>query len=83
MRCEEIRRRVWEASEGDLTAPVKQHLAACAGCRSYAADAAKLRAGLRVLGGETAPEPSWGFSSRVIRRLGEEAARGFASPEFL
>lgn len=83
MRCEEVRDKLWEARNDNLADPVKQHLAVCAGCRTYAGDASMARAGLRLLGEEAEPEPSWGFSSRVLRRLVEERTRGFASPEFL
>ncbi|MGH9772268.1 MAG: anti-sigma factor family protein [Candidatus Acidiferrales bacterium] len=88
MRCEEVRDKVWEAGEGDPGERIGRHIAACADCRSYARNAAKVRAGLRLLSQEEEPEPSWGFASRVLRRLaevppGKEATRWFTSPEFL
>lgn len=81
MRCEEIRGLVWEAAGAELAEPVKQHLAACSGCQAYVAGFPGVQRGLRALAVEEPPEPSWGFSARVLRRLREEAGNG--GSEFL
>lgn len=81
MRCEIIRKRLL-AGDGSGGERTEQHLAACAKCRTYAADLARLEAGFRTLAAEETPQPSWAFAERVLRRLAAEKARNSA-PEFL
>lgn len=83
MRCKSVRDVLSSPANGAAPEAVNQHLERCQRCRSYAADCAKLRAGMRGLAAEPQPEPSWGFSARVLRRLGSETAERLASPEFL
>jgi hypothetical protein len=71
MRCEDIREA---AINGQLEDSARQHLAVCADCRSFARAQETLQAGLRALAKESVPEPSWGFTARVLRRLDESAA---------
>lgn len=83
MRCKEIEEMAW-AHQGpmdELQAPVLDHIEHCAACRSYVKDLAALRAGFDALARDAAPNPSWGFSERVMRRL-HEAGAG-RTPEFL
>jgi hypothetical protein len=80
MRCADIQDRI---IEGRLEAGDREHLAACAECAAMARDAETLAAGLHLLAQEAAPEPSWGFSERVLRRLGEAPARFFEPLEVI
>jgi hypothetical protein len=80
MRCADIQDRI---IEGRLEAGDREHLAACAECAAMARDAETLAAGLHLLAQEAAPEPSWGFSERVLRRLGESPARFFEPLEVI
>jgi anti-sigma factor RsiW len=83
MRCEEVRNRLVEVWPQEAPEPVRGHLATCAKCRLYARDWERVRAGFAALAAEPAPEPSWGFKERVLRRL-EEAPDtvGFAEEFF-
>ncbi|MGH9354330.1 MAG: anti-sigma factor family protein [Terriglobia bacterium] len=84
MRCKQIKKIAWENGHvGLLEASAVRHLEGCASCRSYVEDLSTLQAGLSVLARDRAPEPSWGFSDRVLRRLKEEKGRKAAAPEFL
>lgn len=71
MRCEEVRRMFVEDWPEEVSAPVREHLAGCAACGALAREYGLLRAGLRALAAEPAPEPSWGFATRLLRRLEE------------
>ena len=66
MRCDDVQEKI---VDGQPEALIREHLAACAECRAFARDWQQLQAGLRSLSGETAPEPSWGFAARVLRRI--------------
>lgn len=82
MRCSEIENMAWtDGAADELEASVLEHIEHCDACRSYVKGLVKLRAGFGALARETAPEPSWGFSDRVLRRLREERAP--RTPEFL
>ena len=51
MQCDEARRELDEAlTRADWSAPLKDHLATCAGCRGYADRLARLEAILRAAG---------------------------------
>jgi anti-sigma factor RsiW len=81
MRCEEVHRIFVEDWSEEISAPVREHLAGCPACGTLAREYGLLRAGLRALAAQPAPEPSWGFATRVLRRL--EETRDEASGEFL
>ncbi|MGH9344489.1 MAG: hypothetical protein ACRD19_12095 [Terriglobia bacterium] len=93
MRCKEMQRMAWENSQpgpnggarlaSPLEAAALRHLEGCARCQSYLKDLQALQAGFGVLARDAAPDPSWGFSDRVLRRLNEEKARKAPAPEFL
>lgn len=83
MRCEQAREMAWDAGAEGLPDSAKQHMESCAACRFYAGHLATARAGFRSLGREEAPDPSWGFSARVLRRLNEEIPSRRAAPEIL
>lgn len=82
MRCDEIRVLLLDAGESAYGSRVAEHLAVCEDCRSYAADAARVQAGFRLLAAEEAPAPSWGFTERVMRRLAAEKAARTSGPDF-
>lgn len=73
MRCEDVRERVDELWGEKVPAEVGAHLAACPACAEYCRDARLIRAGLRLLARDPAPEPTLGFAARLVRRLGEWA----------
>jgi anti-sigma factor RsiW len=53
----------------EISAAVREHLAGCPGCDALAREYELVRAGFRALAAEPVPEPSWGFSTRLLRRL--------------
>jgi hypothetical protein len=83
MRCKEVEAILDAAPEGELSAPVQEHLSACADCQAMRKDLWLMRAGFRTLAQEAPPEASFGFSTRVIRRLGAAVESGSATAEFI
>jgi anti-sigma factor RsiW len=81
MRCEEVRKIIAEDWPEEAPAAVREHLAGCPACDALARDDRLVRAGFHALAAEPAPEPSWGFSTRLLRRLQESPAQEGA--EFL
>lgn len=81
MRCEEVHRILLEDWPEEISAAVREHLAGCPGCDALAREYGLVRAGFRALAAEPAPEPSWGFSTRLWRRL--EKSPDEEGPEFL
>jgi anti-sigma factor RsiW len=81
MRCEEVRKIFAEDWPEETPAAVREHLAGCPACDGLARDHRLVRAGFHALAAEPAPEPSWGFSTRLLRRLEESPAQEGA--EFL
>lgn len=81
MRCEDVREKIEALWEEELPAEVRQHLAGCPACEACARDARLVRAGLRVLAEDVAPEASLGFATRLLRQLDaksqDEAAAAF------
>ena len=77
MRCRRVRRMVLEDA-GSTPATVEEHLKACARCAAYARDWTRLQAGLARMTEDAAPEPSVGFSARLVRRLRESASESRA-----
>ena len=67
---------------GELPAEAREHLSKCAGCEGYLRDARLVQAGFRALAEETAPEASFGFASRLVRRLQEWEEKGARSEFF-
>ena len=67
MRCDAVRQIVEEG----LNRPpaVVAHLESCSGCKEYLRTWETLRGGLIALRAEDPPEPSIGFTTRVMRRL--------------
>ncbi|MGD0921217.1 MAG: hypothetical protein ABSA70_05545 [Terriglobia bacterium] len=81
MRCEEVRKIIAEDWPEEAPAAVREHLAGCPACDALARDHRLVRTGFHALAAEPAPEPSWGFSTRLLRRLQESPEREGA--EFL
>ncbi|HLI34289.1 MAG TPA: hypothetical protein VKW70_04525 [Terriglobia bacterium] len=82
MRCGRIQKLLEEKGEAGLSPTDRQHVEACPDCRLYARDWSMLAQGLKFIAQEPAPEPSWGFSARLLRRLNEEGGSGILHPEF-
>jgi len=81
MRCWQARRLLLE--DGGRSAPVEEHLSACPACAVYAREWARLRSGMRGLAMQEAPEPSFGFASRLVRNLREASGAQRAGEFFL
>jgi hypothetical protein len=74
MRCDVVRQMV---EEGIAKMPAVQvHLTSCSACKDYLRQWEFVQAGLIELRGEEPPEPSIGFTTRVMRRL-ENASEDF------
>jgi hypothetical protein len=71
MRCKDFQERLDELWEGTPAPEVRRHPAECKECGQYVRDMQVVRSGFGLLKRESAPEPSLGFSERLIRRLGE------------
>jgi len=71
MNCQAMRDWVSDLAGGELSAEAREHVSQCAACRRHLGDAHLLHAGFRALAEEAVPEASFGFASRVIRRLRE------------
>lgn len=67
MRCETVRQMVEDGM--DRPPEVMGHLASCLECEAYVRRWEMVHAGLVVLRQEEPPEPSLGFTTRVMRRL--------------
>ena len=82
MDCKEIRDLVRERWGEELPAEAREHMSKCAGCEVYWRNARFLQAGFRALAEETPPDASFGFASRLVRRLQEWEATGARSEFF-
>ena len=82
MDCKEIRDLVAERWGEELPAEAREHLSKCAGCEAEWRHARFLQAGFRALAEETPPQASFGFASRVVRRLQDWEASGARSEFF-
>lgn len=67
MRCDAVRQIV---EEGMTSTPaVKAHVESCVSCRDYLHRWEQVRAGLIALRAEAPPEPTLGFTTRLMRRM--------------
>ncbi|MGH9328638.1 MAG: anti-sigma factor family protein [Terriglobia bacterium] len=82
MRCKRVQEMLGELKRADFPQAAREHLEGCAACQSYVRQWSVVAAGMTMLSREPVPEPSLGFSARIVRRL-EAAAARFAPPEFL
>ena len=67
MRCDAVRQSIEDGTA--RTPAVQVHLESCSGCKEYLRRWGVLRAGLVAMAGEEPPEPSIGFTTRLMRRL--------------
>jgi hypothetical protein len=82
MNCKQVRSVLADRWDGDLSMELRGHVSQCAGCERYWRDVRLVRAGFRVLAEETAPPPSLGFASRLVRQLHEWEEKGARSEFF-
>ncbi|MFB3924008.1 MAG: anti-sigma factor [Terriglobia bacterium] len=82
MRCEELRKTLLDDWSKPLEESARDHLSSCEACRVYAGDLGLLRDGFAALAGEPVPEPSWGFTERLLRRMDQAAAAPNFAEEF-
>ena len=68
MRCEQTRDIL---IENPTDAQAREHLGQCPTCQAFAKDLDLLQSGFQALAISPIPEPSIGFSARVLRRLAE------------
>jgi hypothetical protein len=80
MKCDDVRAIMEETGERGAPEGVLTHLSSCASCAEWLKDWRTMAEGFQLLSQDAGPEPSWGFSERVVRRLNEsaEAQRGAA-----
>jgi len=81
MNCEVIRDLISDLRGGELSAEAREHVNQCVACGGFLRDARMVQVGFRAIAEEAAPEASFGFVSRVIRRLHEWEREG-ARQEF-
>src|SRR5579884_2808691 len=67
MRCDTVRQMVEEDVE--ISPSLRVHLDSCSACKEYLRSWQAVRAGLIALGVESPPEPSIGFTKRVMNRI--------------
>lgn len=72
MRCDSVREIVEEGMKQEPA--VQAHITSCSACKEYARRWEILRAGLVALREEEPPEPSVGFTTRLIRNLENASA---------
>ena len=82
MRCEEWQKRRVEMWEDRPSPEMERHGAECEKCARQLRDLRLVRAGFGALKSEAVPEPSLGFSERLVRRLVEMGARPTLSEFF-
>jgi|GEM_PF-434839 len=74
MRCDAVRKTVEDGMA--RTPAVQVHIESCSGCKEYLRKWETLQSGLVAMRDDEPPEPSIGFTIRLMRRLEN------ASPEF-
>jgi len=72
MRCDAVRQTVEEGL--NRTPAVEAHVESCAACKEYLRKWQRVRAGLVALRAEEPPDPSLGFTPRLMRRLADSSA---------
>ena len=82
MDCKEIRDLIGGRWGEPLPAEAREHLSKCANCAAYGRNARFLLAGFHALAEETPPDSSFGFASRLVRRLQEWESSGARSEFF-
>lgn len=82
MDCKDIRDLVSDLGAGALSPEAREHVSKCVGCGGVLRDARLVHAGFRALAEEAVPEASFGFASRLVRRLEEWKEKGSRSEFF-
>ncbi len=67
MHCDAVRQIVEE--DVTRTPAVQVHIESCSGCKEYLRKWKMLQSGLAAIRAEEPPEPSTGFTTRLMRRL--------------
>lgn len=67
MRCDAVRQTVEEGMA--RTPAVQVHVESCSSCKEYLSKWEMLHAGLVAIRGDEPPEPTVGFTTRLMRRL--------------
>lgn len=83
MKCDEVRVFLEESRESGVPEAARSHLASCADCAQWWRDWQMMADGFRLLSMDEGPEPSWGFSERLVRRLGESVESARAGADLL
>ncbi len=83
MKCDDVRVILEESRDRGVPEAVQSHLASCADCAQWWRDWQMLAQGFRLLSEDAGPEPSWGFSERLVRRLGESVESVRAGADLL
>ena len=82
MSCDDFRLMLEEAREGAAPEALGRHLEVCAECRTFAEDWRGLSEAFRAAA-EPIPEPSFGFTERLLRRLATTSGAERAAIEFI
>src|SRR5712692_7668529 len=83
MRCKEIRKFLEELRGREISAAVREHLAICPACQVETRNWQLLQEGFQALVELDVPEASFGFVTRLMRRLEEASETGNPAAEFL
>ena len=81
MRCGKVREGLLEGEPWPTE--FARHLETCPACASYVRDWQQLQTGLRGVAADPVPEPTIGFTARLLRRLQEATADERALEVFL
>lgn len=82
MVCKDVEEILAETGPEGFPPPLREHVAGCPGCGVLVRDWRLVRAGFLALAQEPAPEASWGFAARLVRRLQEARVRGGMAADF-
>lgn len=83
MRCKDVVTTLEEMGTNAPPQSITEHLSGCPACADNFKDLRLLRAGFRTLAEDRAPDASFGFASRVMRRLDDMVDSGRGAAEFL
>jgi len=83
MRCDDFRMMVEEERADAVPELLRAHLEKCAACRSYAEDWGRVSEAFRAAAADPLPEPTFGFTDRLLRRLASPPGAERAAREFV
>ncbi len=81
MRCDAVRQIVQEGLQREPA--VQVHISSCSACKEYLRQWETIHVGLVALRGEDPPEPSIGFTTRVMRSLENASTEFPAGQQFI